>query len=59
MLERVARTSGLMRSAIEAKTFADVRRSPDGGRGFDGVFEKAAGYWNPFAEALAPVAVAL
>jgi beta-lysine 5,6-aminomutase alpha subunit len=55
LLERVAAT-GLM-AAIDAKVFADVKRSPDGGRGFDGVFEKAPGYWNPFAEALAPQAV--
>lgn len=51
LLERVAR-DGLMAS-IGAKLFADVRRSPDGGRGFDGVFERAADYWNPFADALA------
>jgi len=43
---------GLM-SAIEAGTFADVKRARDGGRGFDGVFAKDAAYWNPFAEALA------
>jgi beta-lysine 5,6-aminomutase alpha subunit len=48
---------GLM-AAIEAKTFADVKRSPDGGRGFDGVFERAPDYWNPFAEALSPEALA-
>jgi beta-lysine 5,6-aminomutase alpha subunit len=52
LLERVA-AAGLM-AAIDAKTFADVKRSPDGGRGFDGVFEKTPDYWNPFAEALAP-----
>ncbi len=56
LLERIARL-GLM-EAIELKTFADVKRSPDGGRGFDGVFERAPGYWNPFAEALAPQALA-
>ncbi len=56
LLERVA-DLGLM-AAIDAKTFADVKRSPDGGRGFDGVFERAADYWNPFAEALAPEALA-
>ena len=43
---------GLM-SAIEAGTFADVKRPRDGGRGYDGVFAKDAAYWNPFAEALA------
>jgi beta-lysine 5,6-aminomutase alpha subunit len=52
LLERVS-AAGLMTS-IERKTFADVKRSPDGGRGFEGVFEKAHDYWNPFAEALAP-----
>ncbi|MBV8489073.1 MAG: D-lysine 5,6-aminomutase subunit alpha, partial [Candidatus Eremiobacteraeota bacterium] len=42
---------GLMH-AIDAAMFADVKRSPDGGRGFDGVFERAAHYYNPFEEAL-------
>ncbi|GAC1498636.1 MAG: D-lysine 5,6-aminomutase subunit alpha [Vulcanimicrobiaceae bacterium] len=56
LLERVADT-GLM-TAIGAKTFADVARSPDGGRGFDGVFARAPDYWNPFADALAPRALA-
>ncbi len=46
LLERVA-DMGLMH-AIEAATFADVSRPPDGGRGFDGVFARAPGYWNPF-----------
>jgi beta-lysine 5,6-aminomutase alpha subunit len=50
LLERVS-TLGLMR-AIESALFADVSRSPQGGRGFDGVFEKAPGYWNPFEEVL-------
>ncbi|MBV8244523.1 MAG: lysine 5,6-aminomutase subunit alpha [Candidatus Eremiobacteraeota bacterium] len=44
---------GLMH-AIEDGIFADVKRPPDGGRGFEGVFERAAGYWNPFEEALSP-----
>jgi len=51
LLERVER-DGLMAS-IEAKVFADVKRVPDGGRGFDGVFERTDGYWNPFPAALA------
>jgi beta-lysine 5,6-aminomutase alpha subunit len=55
LLERVS-DAGLMAS-IERKTFADVRRTPDGGRGFDGVFPRATDYWNPFADALAPQAV--
>ncbi|MGA8473636.1 MAG: lysine 5,6-aminomutase subunit alpha [Candidatus Cybelea sp.] len=50
LLERVAET-GLMR-AIEAATFADVSRAPDGGRGFEGVFARAEDYFNPFEEAL-------
>jgi beta-lysine 5,6-aminomutase alpha subunit len=54
LLERVAER-GLMGS-IEAGTFADVRRSPDGGRGFDGVFARAEDYWNPIEDALAPAA---
>ncbi len=53
LLERIAEL-GLMQ-AIEARTFADVKRTPDGGRGFDGVFERT-NYWNPFEDALAPAA---
>jgi beta-lysine 5,6-aminomutase alpha subunit len=51
LLGRVAEM-GLM-TAIERKTFADVKRSPQGGRGFEGVFAKGADYWNPFADVLA------
>ena len=47
LLERVA-AMGLMQ-AVEAALFADVSRTPEGGRGFEGVFEKAPDYWNPFA----------
>ena len=50
LLDRV-NAVGLMH-AIETRTFADVTRSPDGGRGFDGVFARDAAYWNPFEEAL-------
>jgi beta-lysine 5,6-aminomutase alpha subunit len=50
LLERVAEM-GLM-TAIEMAVFADVSRSPEGGRGFDGVFLRAADYFNPFEEAL-------
>ncbi len=56
LLQRVAEM-GLMR-AIEAATFADVSRTPDGGRGFDGVFERAPEYLNPFEEALSRTATA-
>ncbi len=57
LLARVA-AMGLMR-AIEAGVFADVRRAPEGGRGFDGVFARAQGYWNPFEDALVPAPAAL
>jgi beta-lysine 5,6-aminomutase alpha subunit len=50
LLERVAEM-GLM-TAIETAVFADVSRSPEGGRGFDGVFLRAADYFTPFDEAL-------
>jgi beta-lysine 5,6-aminomutase alpha subunit len=56
LLERVAGL-GLM-TAIEQRTFADVSRSPQGGRGLEGVFARAPQYWNPFDEALAPRAEA-
>jgi beta-lysine 5,6-aminomutase alpha subunit len=56
LLERIARR-GLMAS-IEDGTFADVRRSPDGGRGVEGVFERAPDYWNPIEEALTAAALA-
>jgi len=51
LLERVAEMG--LTSAIEAALFADVSRSPDGGRGLEGVFERAEGYWNPFDDAMA------
>jgi beta-lysine 5,6-aminomutase alpha subunit len=50
LLERVA-AMGLMK-AIEAASFADVSRAPEGGRGFEGVFARAEGYYNPFEDAL-------
>ena len=56
LLEHVCER-GLM-NAIEDKFFADVSRPPDGGRGFDGVFERGTNYWNPFEEALRPLATA-
>ncbi len=54
LLGRVAER-GLMES-IAAKTFADVARTPNGGRGFEGVMTKSATYWNPFEDALRPLA---
>ncbi|MBV8373039.1 MAG: D-lysine 5,6-aminomutase subunit alpha [Candidatus Eremiobacteraeota bacterium] len=50
LLTRVG-SMGLM-PAIDAAVFADVKRSPDGGRGFEGVFARAADYSNPFEDAL-------
>jgi beta-lysine 5,6-aminomutase alpha subunit len=38
--------------AIESASFADVSRTPDGGRGVEGVFERSGDYYNPFEEAL-------
>jgi beta-lysine 5,6-aminomutase alpha subunit len=34
-------------TAIETGMFAEIKRPRDGGKGFDGVYEKAAGYFNP------------
>jgi beta-lysine 5,6-aminomutase alpha subunit len=48
LLQRVEK-SGLM-AAIEAGTFACIQRTPQGGKGFDGVVEKHADYVNPFEE---------
>ncbi|OGR44682.1 MAG: D-lysine 5,6-aminomutase subunit alpha [Elusimicrobia bacterium GWA2_61_42] len=33
--------------AIETAMFAEIKRPRDGGKGFDGVYEKTADYWNP------------
>jgi len=37
---------------LEAGLFADIKRSPEGGRGLEGVIERNEGYFNPFYEAL-------
>ncbi len=55
LLARVAER-GLMES-IEAKVFADIARSPHGGRGFTGVFARGERYTNPFEDALRPEAL--
>ncbi len=39
-------------NAIAAGTFGVTRRPPDGGRGLDGVIERAPGYCNPVSELL-------
>jgi beta-lysine 5,6-aminomutase alpha subunit len=49
-LEHV-RSIGLFQ-ALQNGEFADVKRDPEGGRGFDGVFTRAADYFNPFYDAL-------
>jgi beta-lysine 5,6-aminomutase alpha subunit len=58
LMERVA-AMGLM-NAIDSALFADVARAPEGGRGYEGVFARAADYFNPFEDSLrraaAPVA---
>ncbi|HTD33021.1 MAG TPA: lysine 5,6-aminomutase subunit alpha [Candidatus Elarobacter sp.] len=54
ILERVAERG--LTGAIEDGTFADVKRAREGGRGYEGVFEKHPAYWNPLDEALAPAA---
>jgi len=38
--------------ALEAGLFADIKRSPEGGRGLEGVIERNPGYFNPFYEEL-------
>ena len=38
--------------ALEDGEFADVKRDPQGGRGFEGVFKVRADYFNPFFAAL-------
>jgi len=48
LLRRIDRV-GLM-EALHRGMFAGVSRSPEGGRGRDGVLEKGEGYWNPFLE---------
>jgi beta-lysine 5,6-aminomutase alpha subunit len=50
LLEEVRRI-GLF-AAIERGLFADVKRTPTGGKGFHGVLEKAEDYFNPFEEEL-------
>lgn len=38
--------------AIEQKMFADIARPKNGGKGFDGVFERSEDYYNPMMEYL-------
>ncbi|HYZ52513.1 MAG TPA: lysine 5,6-aminomutase subunit alpha [Streptosporangiaceae bacterium] len=50
LLRRIC-DEGLL-AAIANGTFGVTRRPPDGGRGLDGVIERADGYFNPAAEIL-------
>jgi beta-lysine 5,6-aminomutase alpha subunit len=50
LLRRIC-DDGLL-NAIADGTFGITRRPPDGGRGLEGVIERAAGYFNPAAEIL-------
>jgi len=36
--------------ALERGMFADVKRPRDGGKGLQGVIQKASGYYNPFLD---------
>jgi beta-lysine 5,6-aminomutase alpha subunit len=50
MLRKVADIG--MFAAVEAGMFAETVRTRDGGKGLDGVVERAPGYVNPIADAL-------
>src|SRR5207244_5949276 len=50
LLEEVAK-DGMM-AAIGKARFGDTARTETGGKGLDGVFERAPDYFNPFLEIL-------
>jgi beta-lysine 5,6-aminomutase alpha subunit len=50
LLEEVAE-DGLMRAIAKAR-FGDIARKEDGGKGLEGVVERAPSYFNPFLEVL-------
>jgi len=50
MLKKVEKI-GLFK-AIETGMFADIKRPPEGGKGFEGVFEKNNDYYNPVEDYL-------
>ena len=50
LLEEVAK-DGMM-AAIGKARFGDTARTPEGGKGLDGVVEKGSDYFNPFLEVL-------
>ena len=39
-------------ATLEKGVFADIKRPQDGGKGLNGVVQKAEGYLNPFIEAM-------
>jgi len=49
-------TTGLP-SAIGKGMFAEISRTPTGGKGLDGVIQKAADYYNPFPHLMLPEAL--
>jgi len=52
LLERIADHPQGLIQAIADGTFGITRRSPDGGKGLDGVFVKAPGHYDPATELL-------
>jgi beta-lysine 5,6-aminomutase alpha subunit len=50
-LLRTIGSQGLL-NAIAEGTFGVTRRPADGGRGLDGVIERAEGYYNPASDML-------
>jgi beta-lysine 5,6-aminomutase alpha subunit len=52
LLERIVASEGGLLAAIADGTFGLMKRPPDGGKGADGVIEKAENYRNPAVELL-------
>jgi beta-lysine 5,6-aminomutase alpha subunit len=52
LLEHIVSTDGGLLEAISAGTFGVTKRPADGGRGLDGVIERADAYCNPAIEIL-------
>jgi beta-lysine 5,6-aminomutase alpha subunit len=52
LLERIADHPQGLIQAIADGTFGITRRSPDGGKGLDGVFRKSADHFDPALELL-------
>jgi beta-lysine 5,6-aminomutase alpha subunit len=50
MLTKISEVS--LFDAIEQGFFAEMPRAKDGGKGYDGIFEKTRRYYNPFSEAM-------